>query len=134
MAYDLSLQNPRCVYQLLKKQYEKYTPENVSKITGADKDKFLKAADIFTSVRDLHTNYLLPAPFNEMTAFLPFMVEDYVDHGKRRYLVSHVAEGFRHLGFVDDHAINAAEAIVYDALYAYCQEMIRRGKPEGQFR
>ncbi len=56
--------------------------------------------DIFTSVRDLHTNYLLPAPFNEMTAFLPFMVEDYVDHGKRRYLVSHVAEGFRHPTFV----------------------------------
>ena len=55
--------------------------------------------DIFTSVRDLHTNYLLPAPFNEMTAFLPFMVEDYVDHGKRRYLVSHVAEGFRHPTF-----------------------------------
>jgi len=55
--------------------------------------------DIFTSVRDLHTNYLLPAPFNEMTAFLPFMVEDYVDHGKRRYLVSHVAEGFNHPTF-----------------------------------
>jgi Peptidase family S41 len=55
--------------------------------------------DIFTSIRDLHTNYLLPAPFNEMTAFLPFMVEDYVDHGKRRYLVSHVAEGFRHPTF-----------------------------------
>jgi len=45
-----------------------------------------------------------------------------------------VAEGFRHLGFKDDHAINAAEWIVYDALYAYCQEMIRRGKPEGAFR
>lgn len=55
--------------------------------------------DIFTSVRDLHTNYLLPAPFNGMTAFLPFMVEDYVDHGKRRYLVSHVAEGFSHPTF-----------------------------------
>jgi len=23
---------------------------------------------------------------------------------------------------------------VYDALYAYCQEMVRRGKPNGQFR
>jgi hypothetical protein len=45
-----------------------------------------------------------------------------------------VAEGFRHLGLADDRAINAAEAIVYDALYAYCQEMMRRGKPEGQFR
>ena len=45
-----------------------------------------------------------------------------------------VAEGFRHLGFKDDHEINRAEWIVYDALYAYCQEMIRRGKPEGAFR
>ena len=45
-----------------------------------------------------------------------------------------VAEGFRHLGFKDDREINAAEWIVYDALYAYCQEMIRRGKPDGAFK
>ena len=44
-----------------------------------------------------------------------------------------IAEGFRHLGFRDDHEINAAEWVVYDALYAYCQEMIKRGKPEGEF-
>jgi len=44
-----------------------------------------------------------------------------------------VAEGFRHLGFKDDHEHNAAEWIVYDALYAYCQEMVKRGKPNGQF-
>src|SRR6266508_3736378 len=30
-----------------------------------------------------------------------------------------IAEGFRHLGFKDDHEINAAEWVVYDALYAY---------------
>ena len=29
-----------------------------------------------------------------------------------------IAEGFRHLGYPDDHALNAAEWIVYDALYA----------------
>lgn len=56
--------------------------------------------EIFTSVRDLHTNYLLPAPFNKMTSFLPFMVEDYFDGGKRRYIVSHVASGFHHPTFV----------------------------------
>ena len=39
-----------------------------------------------------------------------------------------IAEGFRHLGFEDDMATNRAEWIVYDALYAYCQEMVRRGK------
>lgn len=45
-----------------------------------------------------------------------------------------IAEGFRRLGYVDDHAINAAEWIVYDALYAYCQEMVRQGKPNGAFK
>jgi len=44
-----------------------------------------------------------------------------------------VAEGFRHLGFKDDHEQNAAEWIVYDALYAYCREMVARGKPRGDF-
>jgi len=44
-----------------------------------------------------------------------------------------IAEGFRHLGYKDDHAVNAAEWIVYDALYAYCQEMVRQGKPNGDF-
>ena len=45
-----------------------------------------------------------------------------------------IAEGFRHLGFKDDHELNSAEWIVYDALHAYCQEMVRQGKPEGMFR
>lgn len=44
-----------------------------------------------------------------------------------------IAEGFRHLGFKDDHDLNAAEWIVYDALYAYCQEAVRQGKPDGMF-
>jgi len=42
-----------------------------------------------------------------------------------------VALGFTQLGFKDDHEINAAEWIVYDALYAYCQDMVRQGKPNG---
>ena len=44
-----------------------------------------------------------------------------------------IAEGFRHLDYKDDHALNAAEWIVYDALYAYCQEMVRLGKRDGMF-
>jgi formate dehydrogenase major subunit len=51
VAYDLTLQHPRCVYQLLKQQYSRYTPEMVERITGIPKDQFLKAADLFTSVR-----------------------------------------------------------------------------------
>lgn len=45
-----------------------------------------------------------------------------------------IAEGFRHLGYQDDHAINAAEWIVYDALYAYARALVARGKPEGAFK
>ena len=45
-----------------------------------------------------------------------------------------VAEGFRHMGFQDDREINAAEWIVYEALYAYCQEMMRRGKSDGAYK
>ena len=44
-----------------------------------------------------------------------------------------MAEGFRHLGLKTDDEINAAEWIVYDALYAYCREMVKRGKPNGDF-
>ncbi|MGB6676853.1 MAG: formate dehydrogenase-N subunit alpha [Terriglobales bacterium] len=51
VAYDLTLQHPRCVYQLLKQQYSRYTPELVERITGIPKDQFLKAAELFTSVR-----------------------------------------------------------------------------------
>jgi formate dehydrogenase major subunit len=51
VAYDLSLQHPRSVFQLLKQQYSRYTPEMVERITGIPKDQFLKAADLFTSIR-----------------------------------------------------------------------------------
>src|SRR5450432_683299 len=49
--FDMTLEHPRCVYQLLKQQYSRYTPEMVERITGIPKDQFLKAADLFTSVR-----------------------------------------------------------------------------------
>jgi formate dehydrogenase major subunit len=52
VAYDLTLQHPRCVFQLLKQQYSRYTPEIVERITGIPKDKYLKAVDMFTSVRE----------------------------------------------------------------------------------
>lgn len=42
-----------------------------------------------------------------------------------------IAEGFRHLGFKDDHEINEAEWIVYEALYAYCREITKEAVPDG---
>ena len=51
IAYDLTLEHPRSVFQLLRKQYSRYTPEMVERITGVPKEQFLKVADLFTSVR-----------------------------------------------------------------------------------
>jgi formate dehydrogenase major subunit len=49
--YDLTLQNANCVFQLLKKHYSRYTPEMVERITGIPKEQFLKAAELYTSIR-----------------------------------------------------------------------------------
>ena len=48
---------------------------------------------IFTSLRDLHTRYLLPAPFDSTTANLPLRIEEFFEDGERRYLVTEVTSG-----------------------------------------
>ncbi|HEU4415959.1 MAG TPA: formate dehydrogenase-N subunit alpha [Candidatus Angelobacter sp.] len=50
-SYDLSLEHPRCIFQLMKKHYSRYTPEMVSSITGIPADKCTQAWDMFTSIR-----------------------------------------------------------------------------------
>ena len=42
---DPTLQNPSCVYQILKRHYARYTPEMVEEVTGCPKAIFLKVAD-----------------------------------------------------------------------------------------
>jgi formate dehydrogenase major subunit len=46
---DPSLQNPRCVFQLLKKHYERYTPEKVSEITGTPVPDLLKVYETYAA-------------------------------------------------------------------------------------
>jgi cytosine/adenosine deaminase-related metal-dependent hydrolase len=46
--------------------------------------------DIFNSVRDRHTGYRLPVPFNTRIAWLPFLVEDCLIDGRPGYLVTKV--------------------------------------------
>jgi peptidase S41-like protein len=48
---------------------------------------------IFIGLRDLHTNYILPAPYAGRTAFVPFRIEEYWEEGERRYLVSAIKQG-----------------------------------------
>jgi formate dehydrogenase major subunit len=46
---DPTLQNPRCVFQVLKRHFARYTPEMVERACGVPKEKFLQLAEVFTS-------------------------------------------------------------------------------------
>jgi C-terminal processing protease CtpA/Prc len=78
--------------QLLRRRVGEYTSEIAfhKEMTG-----------IFTSLRDLHTNYVLPSHFAAMVAFLPFRVEAWYESlgGAAHYIVSSTAKGFIHPTF-----------------------------------
>ena len=46
---DPTLQHPRCVFQLLKRHYNRYTPDVVAQIAGCTADDFMEMADIICS-------------------------------------------------------------------------------------
>jgi formate dehydrogenase major subunit len=46
---DETLQDPRCVYQVMKRHFARYTPEMVEKYCGVPKDVFLKIAETFVA-------------------------------------------------------------------------------------
>src|SRR5688572_18607587 len=46
---DPTLQDPQCVYQLMKAHFSRYTPEMVERVCGSPKDKFLKVAEYMAS-------------------------------------------------------------------------------------
>lgn len=54
---------------------------------------------IFVELRDLHTNYLLPMPYADKTAFLPFLIEEYFEGDTRHFIVSKLIGGFDHETF-----------------------------------
>jgi hypothetical protein len=61
----------------------------------SDFDFHNEMTEIFNSVRDLHTNYVLPAPFPNRISYLPFQVEACWKDGARSYIVSRWIAGFR---------------------------------------
>lgn len=46
---DPSLKNPRCVFQLLKKHYARYTLDKVSKVTGTPKEDLIKVYELYSA-------------------------------------------------------------------------------------
>ncbi|GAB2568558.1 hypothetical protein Aab01nite_44710 [Paractinoplanes abujensis] len=55
--------------------------------------------DVFNSLRDLHTRYTLPQPFSGAAVFLPFLLKEFTEDGRRRYLVSKRQADFDLQGF-----------------------------------
>ncbi|NJN07617.1 MAG: hypothetical protein HC836_00535 [Richelia sp. RM2_1_2] len=54
---------------------------------------------IFTELRDLHTVYLPPMPYQSINFVLPFLMEEFYEGNQRFYVVSHVHEDFEHPNF-----------------------------------
>ena len=54
--------------------------------------------EIFASTRDLHTMYLLPAPYKDHVAYLPFLIEQYFERERggrtEKFTVSRVVEEY----------------------------------------
>jgi formate dehydrogenase major subunit len=46
---DETLQHPRCVFQVLKRHFARYTPELVERSCGIPRERFLEVADVFTA-------------------------------------------------------------------------------------
>jgi formate dehydrogenase major subunit len=44
---DLTLQHPRCVFQIVKRHFSRYTPELVADVCGCTKEQFLEVAEAF---------------------------------------------------------------------------------------
>jgi formate dehydrogenase major subunit len=43
---DETLQHPRCVFQLLRRHFRRYTPEMVARLTGVPQDQFIHVAEL----------------------------------------------------------------------------------------
>jgi hypothetical protein len=65
----------------------------------SDHEFHAEMSAIFHSLHDLHTNYLLPAPYNKKIAYLPFLVEEYREGNESHYIVSKVVPGYTAPGF-----------------------------------
>ncbi|MGI5272765.1 S41 family peptidase [Nonomuraea sp. CA-218870] len=87
--------NPVQRLRLLALRLSRQTPET----TEPEPRFHAELSEIFHSVRDLHTNYLLPEPYASKVAYLPFLVEECHEDGGPRYLVTRIVEGFSAPGF-----------------------------------
>ncbi|HXJ10817.1 MAG TPA: S41 family peptidase [Candidatus Limnocylindrales bacterium] len=81
--------------QLLKLRLERDIAKG-DKVEPAEQDDLWfhrEMIETLTSVRDLHTLYVLPPPFAAAIAFVPFQIECCFDEGVRKYIVTNIIDG-----------------------------------------
>ncbi|MEV0614394.1 S41 family peptidase [Nonomuraea sp. NPDC050404] len=87
--------NPIQRLRLLAVRLSRQTPQTM----GPEWRFHAEMSEIFHSVRDLHTNYVLPLPFSTKIAFLPYLIEEFYDGEERHYIVTKTLQGFTAQGF-----------------------------------
>ncbi len=60
-----------------------------------DSEFFRELQNIFMELRDLHTNFVLPAPWRALVAFLPYAIDEYRDQFGRHYCVTKMSPFIR---------------------------------------
>ncbi|MET8869807.1 S41 family peptidase [Nonomuraea sp. NPDC004580] len=87
--------NPVQRLRLLALRLSRQTPATM----GPEWRFHAELSEIFHSVRDLHTNYVLPQPYASRIAYLPYLIEEYYEGGERHYVVTRTVEGYSAPGF-----------------------------------
>jgi len=66
---DETLQSPRCVFQIVKRHFSRYTPEMVERVTGCPRDTFLRVADtiVANSGADRTTSFAYAVAWTQHT-------------------------------------------------------------------
>ncbi len=66
---DETLQHPRCVFQVLKRHFSRYTPETVERVTGCPRETFLRVAEtvLANSGRDRTTAWAYAVGWTQHT-------------------------------------------------------------------
>jgi formate dehydrogenase major subunit len=73
--FDYTLQNPRCVFQIVKRHFARYTPEIVEETCGIPRHLFEKVADIlcFNSGRDRTTAFAYAVGWTQHTVGVQYI-------------------------------------------------------------
>ncbi|TDD96466.1 formate dehydrogenase [Actinomadura rubrisoli] len=72
---DPTLEHPRCVFQVLKRHYARYTPEMVERICGVPQDRFLEVCELITenSGRDRTTAFAYAVGWTQHTVGVQYI-------------------------------------------------------------